>query len=213
MILASVAFFSNCKKEEVPPATTGTLEVLAKAKATGAYLEEVAVNLFNSKEDMDSNIILKTAPTGTGKAAALFSSLAPQEYYANIDATYGGKVYSGNTSVSIIAGDTARITISCNALGNLEVFVHQELPTGPYIGGAKVTLYKSIADRTNGIVFMTSYTNESEPIKYGAYFPGLPFQKYYVHAEYSNTYGDFAGDGESYAPKDTKTQLHVVCVK
>lgn len=208
---ALLMIFSVTSCEKTGP---GKLTVIVKAD--GKYWPNVTVKLYLSQADRDADnayLDAVTGPVSPDKNGAVFVNLPPQTYYLKAVFSDGLGKYEGNGEVLIAAGEEKLFELQCTKMptGNLRVFVRKDLPSGVYMGGVNVYLYKSSADRDAGNHLMVSQTSTDNPQTEGAYFSYLTFQRYYLKAEFETGSQSYLGLGDVIVPINTTTSYHLVC--
>jgi len=205
-------FISSCNNE---PKIT---ELMVLVKSGGTYFANVTVKLYNSSEDRTNDVVLKTAftpPTNAETVGAKFYDLPEKTYYLKVEFEDGINKYAGNAEIYVTAGEQTVYTmeVTKSPTGNLKVFVRKDLPSGVYMGGATVYLYKSEADRTANNIFMENQTGTDNPQVNGATFSYLSPMKYYLKATFNLSGDDYEGLGEYFVPINTTSSYHIVCTK
>ncbi|HPD64789.1 MAG TPA: hypothetical protein P5050_08230 [Bacteroidia bacterium] len=211
LLFAALLMFFGISCEDTGP---GKLTVVVKAD--GKYWPNVTVKLYLSAADRDvDNAYLDgvTGPVSPEQNGAVFTNLPPQTYYLKAIFSDGQGKYEGNADVSIAAGEDKFFELQCTKMptGNLKVFVRKDLPSGVYMGGVNVYLYKSEADRNAGTHLMVSQTSTDNPQVDGAVFNYLTFQRYYLKANFETGGQQYEGLGDVIVPVNSTTSYHLVC--
>jgi hypothetical protein len=210
-------FLINCDNGEVVDKEKAKLEVFVKKyTANGPKQGGVSVELYTSKADRDNETnVFKTMSTPTTEIednGALFEKLAAQVYYLHVTFTDSNLVFEGIAEISVAENAEASIDVVCNYNGSWQVFVREGNITGPNIGGAKVELFATEADRTNNNPIAVKYTPTTGFETNGAMFEDLPYQMYYLRGSYTNAQGYWIGIAEGYAKKSQTIDKVIVCV-
>jgi|GEM_PF-906440 len=214
IIIGFIALFTAGSFISCDDNTPGKLTVLVKAD--NKFWPNVTVKLYVSVADRDADLPFLESVTGSVAPdvnGGKFSNLPPQTYYLKAKFTDGLGQYEGNAEVTVNNGDDLTITLMCSKMptGNLQVFVRKDLASGIYMGGVSVYIYKSEADRTAGKHIQVSQTSNVNPTVEGALFTFLPFQKYYLKANFETGSKLYEGLGDVYVPINTTTSFHLVC--
>ena len=210
LLVGSIFFMPSCN--EVPKET----ELMVLVKLGSVYYPNVTVKLYNSEQDRIDDVVMGTAytpPENAETVGAKFYGLAEKTYYLKVEFSDGVNSYVSNSQVFVKADQQTVHTMELtkSLTGNLKVFVRKDQPTGVYIGGATVYLYKSQADRDANNIFKEGQTGTDNPQVNAASFTYLTYQTYYIKATFSMSGEDYEGFGETAAPINATTSYHVVC--